>query len=64
VAVAFIGKLKTATQMTAIPFLLYADPLGSFDPLWWGRWLLWLAALLTILSMVYYWRMAALILRH
>jgi len=64
VAVAFIGKLKTATQMTAIPFLLYADPLGSFDPLWWGRWLLWLAALLTILSMVYYWRMAALILRR
>ncbi|MBW7656522.1 CDP-diacylglycerol--glycerol-3-phosphate 3-phosphatidyltransferase [Hydrogenophilus thermoluteolus] len=54
VAVAFVGKLKTATQMVAIPFLLYADPLGTFEPLLWGRWLLWLAAVLTIVSMIHY----------
>jgi CDP-diacylglycerol--glycerol-3-phosphate 3-phosphatidyltransferase len=63
VAVAFIGKLKTATQMTAIPFLLYADPVGPFHPLPWGQGLLWVAALLTIISMVYYLRAAWPVLR-
>ena len=31
VAVAFVGKLKTAAQMSAIPLLLYDDQLGGFD---------------------------------
>src|SRR6187399_1923120 len=32
IAVSFLGKLKTATQMIAIPMLLYHDKLGAFDP--------------------------------
>lgn len=64
VAVAFIGKLKTAAQMLAIPFLLYADPLGAFDPLFWGRLFLWGAAFLTVVSMCYYWRAAVPVLQR
>ncbi len=57
-AVAWIGKLKTTLQLIAIPFLLYADPLGPVATLFWGQLLLWLAALLTIASMVHYLRQA------
>ncbi len=59
VAVSFIGKLKTTAQMLAILLLLYHDPIG--DWLWTpivGRWLLYLAALLTLWSMFHYLRMA------
>jgi CDP-diacylglycerol--glycerol-3-phosphate 3-phosphatidyltransferase/cardiolipin synthase len=59
VAVSFIGKLKTTAQMLAILLLLYHDPIGSW--LWTpivGRWLLYLAALLTLWSMFHYLRMA------
>ncbi len=59
VAVHMLGKLKTATQMTAIPFLLYDGTLfGVIDTGRWGLWLIWLAAVLTVWSMVYYLRKA------
>ena len=32
VAVSVLGKIKTVSQMLAIPLLLYHDPLGGFDP--------------------------------
>jgi CDP-diacylglycerol--glycerol-3-phosphate 3-phosphatidyltransferase len=50
-----LGKVKTATQMVAIPFLLYDDALfGVIDTRLWGTVLIWIAAVLTIWSMVYY----------
>jgi CDP-diacylglycerol--glycerol-3-phosphate 3-phosphatidyltransferase len=50
-----LGKVKTATQMVAIPFLLYDQPLmGLIDTRLWGTWLLYLSAVLTIWSMAYY----------
>jgi len=58
VAVSFFGKIKTVSQMIAIPLLLYEDPLGAFDPHWLGIRLIWLAALLTLISMIYYFVMA------
>ena len=58
VAVSFLGKVKTVSQMVAIPMLLYHDPLPLFAPQWVGTWLIYLAALLTLWSMVYYLRMA------
>jgi cardiolipin synthase (CMP-forming) len=55
VAVHMVGKLKTAVQMTAIPFLLYDGVLfGALNTRDWGTWLIWLSAVLTIWSMVYY----------
>ncbi len=59
VAVSFIGKLKTSSQMIAILLLLYHDPiLGWETPLVLGRWLLYLAAFLTLWSMMHYLMMA------
>ena len=58
VAVSMVGKIKTAAQMIAIPMLLYHDRIGGFDPNYWGTWLIWAAALLTLISMGYYLRMA------
>ena len=55
VAVHMIGKLKTVGQMVAIPFLLFDGKLfGIIDTHLWGTWLIWIAAVLTIWSMVYY----------
>jgi len=55
VAVHMLGKLKTTMQMIAIPFLLYHGHLfGVIDTQVWGTWLLVVAAVLTIWSMVYY----------
>lgn len=54
IAVSFLGKLKTATQMIAIPMLLYHDSLGAFDPQQAGTWLIHIAAVLTLISMGYY----------
>jgi len=54
VAVSVVGKVKTASQMLAIPLLLYDDPLGGFDPQLWGTWLIYLAAVLTLASMIWY----------
>ncbi len=58
VAVSMVGKIKTAAQMIAIPMLLYHDAIGAFDPLRWGTWLIWGAAVLTLVSMGYYLKMA------
>ena len=55
VAVHMIGKLKTVGQMVAIPFLLFNGKLfGVIDTQVWGTWLIWIAAILTVWSMVYY----------
>jgi len=55
VAVHMIGKLKTTAQMVAIPFLLYDGVLfGYIDTHVWGVWLIWIAAVMTVWSMVYY----------
>jgi CDP-diacylglycerol--glycerol-3-phosphate 3-phosphatidyltransferase len=59
VAVAFIGKLKTVSQMVAIPLLLYHDRLfGMLDCQWLGTILINVAAVLTVISMLYYLRKA------
>jgi cardiolipin synthase len=59
VAVHMLGKLKTTVQMVAIPFLLYDGALfGVIDTRIWGTGLIYLAAVLTIWSMVYYLRKA------
>jgi CDP-diacylglycerol--glycerol-3-phosphate 3-phosphatidyltransferase len=58
VAVAFIGKLKTVAQMVAIPLLLFHDPLLGLDCQWLGTILVNVAAVLTVLSMLYYLRKA------
>ena len=54
VAVSMLGKIKTVSQMVAIPMLLYYDPLGAFDPQYWGTWLIYVAAVLTLVSMAWY----------
>ena len=55
VAVHMLGKVKTTVQMVAIPFLLYDGHLfGFIDTGVWGTWLIWIAAVLTVWSMVYY----------
>ncbi|MCA0243517.1 MAG: CDP-diacylglycerol--glycerol-3-phosphate 3-phosphatidyltransferase [Proteobacteria bacterium] len=59
VAVHMLGKLKTSAQMVAIPFLLYDSALfGVIDTRLWGTALMWVAAVLTVWSMVYYLRKA------
>ncbi|HEX7682060.1 MAG TPA: CDP-diacylglycerol--glycerol-3-phosphate 3-phosphatidyltransferase [Trinickia sp.] len=63
VAVNQLGKFKTACQMVAIPMLLYYGkvPLGAaaaIDTRVWGVWLIYLAAVLTIWSMLYYMKLA------
>ncbi|WP_284620076.1 CDP-diacylglycerol--glycerol-3-phosphate 3-phosphatidyltransferase [Aquabacterium humicola] len=59
VAVHMLGKLKTVTQMVAIPFLLYDGFLFTvIDTRWWGTVLILVATVLTIWSMVYYLRKA------
>ena len=58
VAVAFIGKLKTGFQMVAIPLLLYHERFLGFDSQWWGTLLINVAAVLTVVSMLYYMRKA------
>ena len=54
VAVSVLGKVKTASQMISIPLLLYHDTLGGFDPQQWGTWLIYVAAVLTLISMAWY----------
>ena len=55
VAVHFVGKLKTTFQMVAIPFLLFNGQLFEvIDTHLWGTVLIWIAAILTIWSMIYY----------
>jgi cardiolipin synthase len=59
VAVAFVGKVKTVSQMIAIPLLLYREELfGRIPCLWLGTVLINVAAVLTVISMLYYLRRA------
>ena len=59
VAVHMLGKLKTTVQMIAIPFRLYDGILFEVvNTRWWGHVLIWVAAVLTVWSMVYYLRKA------
>jgi cardiolipin synthase (CMP-forming) len=59
VAVAFIGKLKTGFQLVAIPMLLYDDTLlWVFNCAVLGAILINIAAVLTVVSMLYYLRQA------
>ena len=55
VAVHMLGKLKTTVQMVASPFMLYDGVVfGVVDTRLWGQILIWIAAVLTVWSMVYY----------
>jgi cardiolipin synthase len=55
VAVHMLGKVKTMVQMIAVPFLLYHGSLfGIIDTAFWGTLLIYVSAVLTIWSMVYY----------
>lgn len=56
VAVSYIGKLKTAAQMVALPLLLHSGFLlwGWVDSYFWGTLLIYVAAILTLISMVFY----------
>lgn len=59
VAVSSLGKLKTVAQMVAIPMLLFHDRLfGVVDIGLIGTVLIYLAAVLTVYSMLYYLKMA------
>lgn len=58
VAVSMIGKFKTAAQMIAISLLLFHESVLGLDIQQLGTWLIWLAAVLTLWSMVYYLRRA------
>jgi CDP-diacylglycerol--glycerol-3-phosphate 3-phosphatidyltransferase len=55
VSVNILGKVKTVTQLVAIPFLLYNGVLfGLFHTNPVGRVLIWVAAIITLWSMVVY----------
>lgn len=55
VAVHMLGKVKTTVQMIAIPFLLFDGVLfGVVNTHVWGTWLIWISAILTVWSMIYY----------
>jgi cardiolipin synthase len=59
IAVSSLGKIKTTAQMIAIPMLLYYDQLFAIvDTRIWGQWLLGVATILTVWSMLYYLRKA------
>jgi CDP-diacylglycerol--glycerol-3-phosphate 3-phosphatidyltransferase/cardiolipin synthase len=60
VSVAFVGKVKTVAQITALVALLLWEPLipGVSTPLL-GLFALWVAAILTLWSMFHYLRLAA-----
>ncbi len=58
VAVNFVGKIKTVAQMTSLFLLIAYRPGGDGALLWLGVILLYLAAILTIWSMVIYFLIA------
>ena len=63
ITVAFIGKLKTTMQMIAILFLLYYENILFIPVATIGKILIYIAALLTIISMIYYLKIAFKILK-
>lgn len=58
VAVSFLGKVKTVSQMAAVIMLLYHDELLTISMHAIGTILIYVAAVLTLWSMIYYLRMA------
>lgn len=58
VAVSYVGKVKTTAQMVALFLLLYHDPIRDFPTVTVGIVLLYLAAVLTLWSMLVYLRAA------
>lgn len=54
VAVNNLGKYKTAAQMVALPMLLLNHRVFGIDMHFWGTWLLYVATVLTVVSMVVY----------
>jgi len=59
-AVAYIGKVKTVAQMTAlIALLLWEDVIPGISTPLLGTFALWVAAILTLWSMFHYLRLAA-----
>ena len=60
IAVAFIGKVKTVAQMTAIiALLLWEDVIPGVSTPLLGKFALWVAAILTLWSMFHYLKLAA-----
>ena len=58
VKVALVGKIKTTAQMLALLLMLYRDDFRGFPTYQIGFWLLYLAAALTLWSMIVYMRAA------
>lgn len=58
VAVSVIGKIKTTAQMAAIVLLLYREPIAGFPTAIVGMISLYVAAILTLWSMILYLRAA------
>jgi len=58
VAVSFLGKVKTVSQMAAIIMLLYHDEFLTLSMYAVGSILIYVAAVLTLWSMVYYLKIA------
>ena len=56
--VAYVGKVKTAVQMVSITLLLYRDPVLGLPTYEAGLICLYVAALLTLWSMIIYLRAA------
>ena len=55
VAVSFLGKIKTTSQMIAIPLLLYHENISeTISSQEIGTWFIYMAAVLTLWSMFYY----------
>lgn len=54
VAVGMMGKIKTTAQMAAIILLLYKAPIAGISAFTVGLWLLYVAAGLTLYSMILY----------
>ena len=58
VAVSVFGKWKTTVQMVGIGFMLYREPLLTLPTYRIGEWLTYVAAALTLWSMIDYLRAA------
>ncbi len=58
VKVNWFGKIKAIAQMVAIPMLLFWEPFMGVSMAWLGTILIYVAAILTIYSMVVYMRAA------
>ncbi|MDH3634734.1 MAG: CDP-diacylglycerol--glycerol-3-phosphate 3-phosphatidyltransferase [Gammaproteobacteria bacterium] len=58
VQVSFIGKSKTVAQMLALGFMIFSEPFMDLPIFEIGLWIYYVAALLTIVSMMIYLRAA------